>query len=162
VRIHGISRAFGLLVLGAVALTVASAPVLGQNDMVLGPRQFESDRSGKGAVLCVWSIYLSVQAKTSACGLPRRPADDAMDEAIAAMDEFILSNSSLRPTREMLEDFKRKAVAPDIGMARRNGVEKVCESADLDRFRRISPEKIRASAKELLAVPREPVMNPCL
>ena len=161
-RIHGISRAFRLLLLGAVALTVPGVPVLGQDGMVLGSRQFEFDKSGKGAVLCVWSIYLSVQAKTSACGLPRRPTDDAMDEAIAAMDEFILSNSSLHPTREMLEDFKRKAVAPDISMARRNGIEKVCESADLERFRSISPEKIRTSAKELLAVPREPVMNPCL
>src|SRR5258708_2715282 len=80
----------------------------GQDRLVLGPRQFEEDKSGAGAVLCLWSIYLSVQAQTAACALPRRPVDDAIDQAIVAIDEFVLANSSLHPTRPMLEDFKRR------------------------------------------------------
>jgi hypothetical protein len=137
------------------------APAASQDRMVLGPRQFETDKSGAGAVLCVWSIYLSVQAKTAACALPRRSVDDAIDQAIVAIDDFILANSSLHPTKAMLEAFKRGAVAPDLSSARQLGPQ-ICNSQDLERFRRPSPEQIQATVKGLLAVPREPVMNPCL
>jgi hypothetical protein len=95
-----------LIVIAAVAMIV---PSVGQDRMVLGPRQFEQDKSGAGAVLCSWSIYLSIQIQTTACVLPRRPVDEAIDQAIVAIDEFILANSSLHPTRPMLEDFKRSA-----------------------------------------------------
>jgi hypothetical protein len=136
-------------------------PAVGQDKMVLGPRQFERDASGAGAVLCVWSIYLSTQAQTAACALPRRPTDDAIDQAIDAIDNFIIANSSLHPTKAMLEAFKRDAAAEELTSLRR-AQPQFCERRDLERFRSISPEQIRAGLKTLLAVPREPVMNPCL
>src|SRR5262245_36610123 len=83
----------------------ASDPAVAEDRMVLGPRQFETDKSG-GAVLCVWSIYLSVRTQTTACAVSREPVDDAIDEAITAIDEFIIANSSRHPTHEMLKDFK--------------------------------------------------------
>ncbi len=136
-------------------------PALSQDKMVLGPRQFETDTSGAGAVLCLWSIYLSVQAETAACALPRRPVDDAIDQAIVAMDDFIIANSSLHPTKAMLEAFKRDATASDIEDVRQAEA-KVCKGPNLEGFRRPSAEKIQATVKKLLAIPREPVMNPCL
>jgi hypothetical protein len=148
-----------LLVVATVVLGFGG-PAMGQDRMVLGPRQFEHDKGG--AVLCAWSIYLSVQAETAACGLTRRPVDDAIDEAIVAIDEFILANSSLHPTRAMLEDFKHRAAESELSFARQRGLQKVCEGRDLEFLRNPSPDQIRASVKELLAVPREPVMNPCL
>jgi hypothetical protein len=142
-----------------VAFAMASImPAASQDRMVLGPRQFEKDTSGAGAVLCLWSVYLSVQAQTAACALPRRPADDAMDQAINAMDDFIIANSSLHPTKAMLETFKRDVAASeakDVGP-------QFCKRQDLERFRSVNPERILANVKALLAVPREPVMNPCL
>jgi hypothetical protein len=99
--------------------------------------------------------------QTAACGLPRRPVDDAMDEAVVAIDEFILANSSLHPTREMLDQFKRRAAQSDLRFISRAGLKQVCESGDLEHFRSASPEQVRESTKALLAVPREPVMNPC-
>jgi hypothetical protein len=107
-------------------------------------------------------MYLSVQAHTAACGLARRPVDDAIDGAIVAIDEFILANSSLHPTRAMLEDFKRRAAESHLNLVRQRGLQKSCESPDLEPFRNISPDQIQASVKALLAEPREPVMNPCL
>jgi hypothetical protein len=142
----------------ATVLLASGAPAIGQDRMVLGPRQFEYDYAG--AVLCLWSIYVTVQADTAACGLARRPSDDAIDEAIVAIDEFILANSSLRPTRAMLEDFKRRAVESHLSFVRERGLS--CQRRELEHFRSPSPDKIRASIKALLAVPREPVMNPCL
>jgi hypothetical protein len=55
------------LLAGAAAVAAWASPAHAEDKMVLGARQFENDTSGKGAVLCVWSIYLSIQAQTAAC-----------------------------------------------------------------------------------------------
>lgn len=148
------------VVIAAMVLAL-SAPAVGQERMVLGPRQFQAD-TGAGAVLCVWSLYLTVQAETAACAMTRLPVDDAIDQAIAAIDEFILANSSLRPTRAMLDDFKRRVAESHLNFAGRHGMARSCGSRDIERFRTASPDQVQASIKALLAVPREPVMNPCL
>jgi hypothetical protein len=142
-------------------LLVLSNGSFGQERMVLGPLQFGRDTAGKGAVLCSWAIYISVQADTAACGRRRTPTDDAIDEAIIAIDDFIIANSSLKPTREMLQKFKRDAA--EIELANRSkGGRNFCIGDEMAGFRNSSPEQIRAGVKEMLSVPREPVMNPCL
>jgi len=128
--------------------------------MVLGPRQFEADRSGAGAVLCAWSIYLSVQNYMRSCAVAQSPADDVIDEAIVAIDDFILANSSLHPTRAALEAFRRRVAESDA--RRKSGDRTICENRDLEHLRGVAPQALRESVKKLLAVPREPVMNPCL
>lgn len=155
-----VARCLMAVVIATVVLA-SGMPAIGQERMVLGPRQFEHDK-GAGAVLCIWSLYLTVQAETAACGLARRPVDDAIDAAIVAIDEFILANSSLRPTRAMLNGFKRRAADSHLNFARRHGMAKSCGSRDIEHFRKADPDQIRASTMALLAVPREPVMNPCL
>lgn len=150
------------LVAIAISLLAVNASALGQDRMVLGPRQFETDKTGKGAVLCAWSVYLSIQAETAGCGLARRPTDNAIDQAIIEIDEFILANSSLHPTRAMLEEFKRRATESEMAFARKQGLQQFCSRPDLEHFRSVSPDELKASVKALLEVPREPVMNPCL
>ena len=147
-----------------VSLVAAlAAPAFGQDRMDLGPRQFQWEPpTGAGAVLCIWLIHVTVQAWTAECGLPRSAADSALDESIAAMDEFIIANSSLHPTRAALADFKRRAAESELSGMRREGSPKMCVNRDIEGFRQRSPDQISASTKELLAVPREPVMNPCL
>jgi hypothetical protein len=135
----------------------ASKPAIAEDRMVLGPRQFETDKSG-GAVLCAWSMYLSIRTQTTACSVSREPVDDAIDEAITTIDGFIIANSSLHPTHEMLKDFKRRAGEAELGRARQLGMQKYCENHLARHFRRQSPDQIRASVKGLLAVPREPVI----
>lgn len=147
-------------VVAAAALIVASAR--GDERMVLGRRQFEADKSGKGAVLCTWSLYLSTRNLAAACGLPRAPTDDALDRAIAEIDDFILANSSLRPDRTALERFKRDAADSELARARQSGLDNACSNDMVKFLRSLPPAKIEASVKELLATPREPVMNPCL
>ncbi len=120
---------------------------------MLGPPQFENDP--QGAVLCIWGLYLELTATVSVCKLPRTATDDAMDAAIVSMDAFIKENSSLHPTTEMLEDFKARATAHVTASSR------VCLNPDITAFRAASPQDIREGTARLLAVPREPVMNPC-
>ena len=141
------------------AIAALVLPAIGQDQMILGPRQFERDNSGRGAVLCIWAIYLSIQAQTAHCGLARRPVDDAIDEAIVAIDEFIIRNSSLRPTRQSLEDFKRRAAESERSHFRQRG--SYCENPDTERFRSIDADQLRAGVQQLLGIEREPVMNPC-
>ncbi|MCC8955662.1 hypothetical protein H8B02_20165 [Bradyrhizobium sp. Pear77] len=118
--------------IGATIIAALMAPpVAAQGRMVLGPRQFESDKSGAGAVLCAWSFYLSVQAQTVACALPRRPTDDAIDQAIVAIDQFILENSSLHPTKEALEAFRRDAAA--LSLRPLNSRPQLCQGSDLEK-----------------------------
>ena len=143
----------------AIAVLMPALPVLADDRLVLGPRQFEQDKTGAGAVLCSWSLFLAVQAGTLACGLTRRPSDDAIDDAIVAIDDFILAHSSLHPTREMLDDFKRRGA--ELLRSRLSLTSPACQGGNLRRFRNLSPAQIRATTKALLAVPREPVMNPC-
>ena len=150
----------------AVILVVVLTPSvmgLSQDRMVLGPRQFEYEKSGRGAVLCVWAIYLSVKSHTVACGLARRPVDDAIDNAIAKIDEFIIANSSLRPSQAALEDFKRRVAEQELKAL--GGQKTYCEgpsASDIERFRSNNADEVQKSVTALLAVPREPVMNPCL
>ena len=59
--------------------------------------------TGAGAVLCTWSIYLSVRTDADRCGLPATQSTIAIDEAIAAMDAFIIANSSVIKSRNDLE-----------------------------------------------------------
>jgi hypothetical protein len=66
----------------------------------------EGDRK-VGALGCTYAMLVLVQAVAAACGWARQPADDAIDEAIAAFDDFILANTSSHLTRPMLEDAKR-------------------------------------------------------
>ena len=147
------------LALIVVALTDSAfvVPAVAQDQLILGPRQLEEDKSGAGAVLCSWMILMSFQAQAAACALPRQPIDDAMDEAIVAIDEFILANSSLHPTRHMIESFKR-----DWSQRARSGP-LYCEDPALRQLRSDNeePARIRERVKALLAVPREPVGEPC-
>jgi hypothetical protein len=115
-----------------------------------------SQDRGAGAVICIWEITLIVQEQTAACVLPRRPVDDAIDRAIVAMEDFVLANASAHPTRATLETFKRNTASM------RQVQPQFCQSQFLEQARGRSPEQVEADMKKLLAVPREPQLNPCL
>jgi hypothetical protein len=156
-RMVAILSAIGLC-LGATGTRSAAQ----EERMVLGQDQYKFDNTKSGAVLCVWAIYLETQAATKACGSRRRPVDDAIDRAILDIDDFIIANSSLHPTRAALNDFKRRAAEASASELRGRDLQKFCDGPDLEGFRSSSPEQVAASVRSLLSVPREPVMNPCL
>jgi hypothetical protein len=161
-------RAFLLLVFAVAAAAFASLSSTAshaEDKMVLGARQFEADKSGKGAVLCIWSVYMSIQTHTRLCNLERKPVDDAIDKAITTIDDFIIQNSSLHPTPSMLQDFKRRTEEADLQFIQSHDPtkERYCHRSDLaEKIRSLSPEQIDQNVKELLATPREPTANPCL
>jgi TonB family protein len=139
-----------------------SHPTTQTDHFALGPGQFAFDTSGSGAVLCAWSIYLETQAATKACALPRTPTDDAIDRAVSDIDDFIIANSSLHPSRAALDDFKRRTSEAFIDQLHRRDFESFCGGSDLAMFRSGSPIRVASSVRTLLAKRREPLMNPCL
>ncbi len=149
-----------------VAATMLSGPPAlpepSGGPFALGQDQFAYDRSGSGAVLCAWTIYLETQAATKACALPRTPTDNAIDQAVSDIDDFIIANSSLHPTRAALEDFKRRTSEAFINQLHAHDFDGFCRGRDLATFRSGTPASVASSVRALLAKPREPVMNPCL
>ena len=101
-RRTALGKCFGLMAFTILGLAV---PAAGQDRTNPAPVT-EGDRK-VGALGCTYAMFVLVQAVTAACGWARQPADDAIDEAIAAFDDFILANTSSHLTRPMLEDVKR-------------------------------------------------------
>lgn len=124
------------------------------------------DRSGT-AVLCYWSIAIMAKISADLC-YPGEFTElsRTLGEQIAAINDFIVANS-LRPvTKDSLEKsvadrfteasarMKAVGVPPAQYCRRERDAFLVPWNADLARFRN--------GFKDVLAVPRPPVTNPCL
>ena len=129
-----------------------------------------SDESGHGAVMCIWTIHATRLAMLEVCpSSDLSPWKAELASALDKIDDFIVSNNltpiseeSLRERREELVDGLRGEVArmtpPDVERACRSGsVEEM-----LGPLRSMSVENFRADLEQVLAVPRPPVMNPCI
>lgn len=126
----------------------------------LGDKTVQIDNSGKGAVLCIWSIYDAVRLVGQEC----HPGQDAafqaeLEQSIARIDDFIIANSTHPVSKEQLE--ARRAQGLRLLQARGSicagGAEQLYQM-----LRGSGPDALRAQTADLLSIPREPVMNPCL
>jgi hypothetical protein len=117
------------------------------------------DHSGKGAVLCAWRLMLAAQAVGRRCFAGQDAAFQAeLARSIARTDAFILKNSSARPTPADLARFKAR-VGEEVDRQR----PALCAEDEVYRaFRDAGTAAMRTTTDELLSVPREPVLNPCL
>ena len=147
------------LFLLALTLTAITTPSLAQDAPAI-------DQSGKGAVLCAWSIYTTTQTIRDTCQWERTPADDAIDTGVADIEAFIIKNSAKPVTPEQLALTKQDAAAdlvqaiaatPDMCTANRQDQSPL---ALLWAMRTQEPADLTAQIADLLSVPREPVMNP--
>jgi len=125
------------------------------------------DVSGKGAVLCMWSITVIVQAYARGCGWDEVPTDDAIRASIAEMDAFILDNSLTPVTQADLDRSKQAEMQRTLDFIAAN-TEAACKRGEGEfadsawAIRQETPEQIAAGTADMLSLPREPVMNPCL
>ena len=125
-----------------------------------------------GAVLCVWSIYVAARHVGEVC-LPGENGEfkQALDDSIELMDRFIMKNGPA--TREELEarkEFDRALLLKPSDDEKNSGrMSEICKSKVLTDARRlydgiktVGTSEIRKGIEALLAIPRKPVMNPCL
>ena len=118
------------------------------------------DTTGKGAVLCVWGIYQAARAAGRTCHKGQDQAFQAeLDRSLSRTDAFIVRNSRNRVTRADLA--KRRTVG--LKQLRQQG--DLC-TGDADRLYRAmlvgGAARLRSQTADLLSIPREPVMAPCL
>jgi hypothetical protein len=157
------AKRFTLTMLTTIAL---AAPGLGGD-------QKPDKTVTRGEVFCAWSIYYPIQLRTAKCGLPRQPMDDAIDEAVTQLEEFILANFSNEITRPALENIKRTVKESPIHDPARNkglctdeagaatGDKRPAGFAEL--VRSGDPDRLRRETKELLSRPLGPPRPaPCL
>jgi hypothetical protein len=119
----------------------------------------QMDVSGKGAVLCAWMLYDTVAIIGETC---HRNRDEALQtelrNSVSRIETFIMANSREPASREGLDEARRQRRAE---LDRR-----LCRQRDaVDMYRAVrdqGPEKLRSDIDDLLSIPREPVMNPCV
>lgn len=124
-----------------------------------------TDRSGHGAVLCTWMVYISLRAQLSACspGQHEELRED-FDWAVGALNEFIAEND---PNREPLLSWQeRAAVVDDRYQQQLRANPQVCRNPDAAifvlSFLSQPREARRRWVTEHLSVPRPPASAPCL
>lgn len=118
------------------------------------------DESGKGAVLCLWSIYVSIEQGVDICGLEPRPSDADLRASIDRTEAFVLENTTTGITAETLSTYKADLYDQTKGMLRTDNAEAMCQ--DVVSFRDSIAEDVTRHTNELLSVPREPLWNPCI
>lgn len=117
------------------------------------------DTSGKGAVLCTYSIYTEIEVLRRACFPDDTETASMLSDVLAAHRDFIARNSD-----QTLDDLTTRertylnrvasnapqcdTISPDV-MAMYKGL-----TGD--------PAATREAVRDQLSVDREPLMNPCL
>lgn len=154
----------------------ASAPVAappGQVEFIEGQAGTVGiDRSGKGAVLCMWQVLVTAQMTREPCGLSRQQIDDAIDIGVAKIDAFIIKYAKRSPTTaESLAAHKASLVQGQLDALSKDPEARadICMAANgfhampawPAEARILAAKAMRNKVNDLLSVPREPVMNPC-
>lgn len=121
------------------------------------------DRSGKGPVLCIWSLEVAAQQVGNRC-FAGKDADFQRELArsISRTEAFIVANSSTPTSLATLNARKR---AEALKAADSLKPEKLCKSDFVgvyDNLRAKGAAGMRALTDDLLSIPREPVINPCI
>lgn len=132
--------------------------------LLLGPAKAQApeiDGSGKGAVLCAWLIYTGFQAQRQACAWEPVPADAAIDQAVSDIENFIIENSSTPVTLEQLAEGRQRQMET-VDSCEFDPDDHTSWTAMVWAARQQSEADIGRAVADLLSVPREPVINPCL
>lgn len=131
--------------------------------------EVQYDTSGKGAVLCAELILMEVRYMTQLCKWERTPADDAIDKAIIDIDAFVLQNSSTPLTQEQLDqqklDYFSHRERPGDTPPLRCVADPMRLASDMKFLWDLHQQdaaKLEAWIADLLSIPREPLLNPCL
>ncbi len=128
------------------------------------------DRSGKGAVLCGWEMYVALRNMVEICS----PSEESeimknLNYAIEKTNDFIVANSLHPVTKADLEKgIKARLIVlkEDMSMLEEYDIRQECSSGHAAQAKKrlisLSSEEFRKSVDDFLSIPRPPVMEPCL
>lgn len=117
------------------------------------------DNSKGGAVMCAWEIYATMKNTMDKCHPEETELRQNFDLAIEKLEKFIVANNQTPITKTEIETDRQKKrdMLPDQCKGETDEMTKYFlanKSEFLEKFQ----ESIDAS----LAIPRPPVLNPCL
>jgi hypothetical protein len=129
----------------------------------------ESDFSGHGAVACVYSIYLAVDAVGAVCN-PSQNGASGLGAQLARIERFIVANEPQRGAmsgeavaQARIAAFKAQAAATAPAAEAKAAF---CQGPQAKFLLGIAAQTdaaiLKANVDNLLSVPRPAVMNPCL
>jgi hypothetical protein len=128
----------------------------------------EFDTSGKGAVLCTWSIMVEMRNGIDLCFPGEYPSmRRQLSEGIDATNDFIVANSPAPTTKAQLEaaivDRAKKERDRLAGQPGPIAETQHCQTLRKDWLAKSqSDEEFKRWLADFLSVPRKPLMNPCL
>jgi hypothetical protein len=150
-------------------LTLIAAATIALTAPGLSDDQKKPDKPVSPAqVSCVEAFYIRTQLITAYCGFARKPIDDAIDDAIAEIDEFALAHfPALFPpgyvTRQKMEDARRNMKQTRLFDPANK--KNLCEEGGSDYFikdmRDRDPDDLRKEVKELLSRPLRRGISEC-
>ena len=127
------------------------------------------DKSGHGAVLCNWAIYIEVRNSLDICFQDKYPRlHEELDSAIGSINSFIAANSLVPMSEEAgvsAVAARDAAVRADAANTASGRPPRPC-SPDIGQMAaamaHVSHDDFQKAVTNLLSVPRPPVMSPCL
>ncbi len=129
-----------------------------------------ADRSGKGAVLCGWEMYVAIRNMVEICSHPEESEIiKNLNYAIEKTNDFIVANSLHPVTKADLEKgIKARLIGlkEDMSMLEEYDIRQECSSGHAAEMKQrmisLSSEEFRKAVDDFLSIPRPPVMEPCL
>jgi len=125
-----------------------------------------TDRSGHGAVLCVWQVFITIRHSVAACAPDRADLLAELDRSIAATNGFIVANSpgpvTLSAVEARAHAIDDQAIAGFAKLAPAARAKACAADWATQIAARLTPVAVRGWTDDLLSVPRLPVMDPCL
>lgn len=125
-----------------------------------------NDDLGK-AVICYFGILHSVRRTTQRCdGLASNSFKADLDHSIESVENFIVKNSMPPMTKEQIRaDLKKHDDIFEANISQ-FGLKSYCESKDAQIVAKTFSQKMEGKLQDLtsdiLAIPRPPVLNPCM
>jgi hypothetical protein len=149
----------GLVYAALVFMGLSAAGLVSAQSLVPEPvPKPDPEDLKRGAVLCAWQIYAVIREFGTTC----HPSEDAdvmaeIARSVDRIEQFIIING--HPDANYISTWEQRF--------HDNGKNKgFCKSKDAEQmyqaFAKSTPAEIKDKTDFLLAVPRMPVMNPCL
>lgn len=158
----------------SVACAVAVSPPMRAHNPEIGrergPPNYQTDPAyaridrERGAVLCSWLILTELKAIHQQCHAAESPdIERALDRSLERFHTFIVANSA--ETRERLEAAVADRLSEARAEAEAHRDAEIC-AGDVEEFYRFftrgGADGVDEWTERTLAVPRPPVLDPCL
>lgn len=118
------------------------------------------DNTPQGSVMCSWHIYIHMLAQAESCDVDQSWRDSTKD-AVERINQFIIENSLSSLTKEGVNKETEKQLKESKKHFESDRARQ-CKSGMANMSGKVDKVAFKKTIDELLAIPRPPVINPCM